>query len=137
MTKDFTEKVAWVKIQDRKMLFVRGKKHEKDGRKFYINPGGKIEPGESHHDALCREVKEELSLGLLPSTIKPARKAFAGLTPHGKPLTSYPYFADALGPIQVRNEITEYIWLGSSDGELTTPVGRDFLAWAKEANLID
>jgi 8-oxo-dGTP diphosphatase len=47
--------VALAHLVDRKLLLVRSS--NKDG--FYL-PGGKPEPGESDHDALAREIREEL-----------------------------------------------------------------------------
>lgn len=37
---------------------------------YYKFPGGGIEPGESHWDALMREVREESGLRVLPDTIR-------------------------------------------------------------------
>ena len=35
-----------------------------DWRGFWEFPGGKIEPKESHHEALVREIREELRMGI-------------------------------------------------------------------------
>lgn len=63
-------KSAWIHIKDRKVLFLRA--HGKD---IPYMPGGKREAGESDEDALVREIKEELSLDLLPETIKLTKRS--------------------------------------------------------------
>ena len=55
--------VAIVDDQDR-MLAVR-----KRGTSRFMNPGGKLEPGESGLDAAIREVREELGLSLDPTSV--------------------------------------------------------------------
>src|SRR5688500_14463023 len=50
-------KAAGIIIQDRKLLFTRAKDMD-----FFIDPGGKIEPGETAEQALVRELKEELDI---------------------------------------------------------------------------
>lgn len=37
---------------------------------YYMFPGGGIEEGESYHEALAREVKEETGLIVIPETIE-------------------------------------------------------------------
>ncbi|MGC9551516.1 NUDIX domain-containing protein, partial [Vibrio metoecus] len=46
--------LAWVLIQDGKLLAVRSK-----GKALFYFPGGKREAGESDEEALIREIKEE------------------------------------------------------------------------------
>jgi 8-oxo-dGTP diphosphatase len=135
---ELIRKTAWLPIRNRTVLFVRGPKHIKDGTPFYINAGGKIEPGESKEDALCREVREELSVGIIRATIELGKQEpFKDMTPHGKPMVSYPYFAHCLGILKPAGEITEMAWFTSADGERTTPMGRQILAWLKEIDRID
>src|SRR5258706_1930776 len=75
---DFIDKLAWIYIKDRKILATRSK-----GKDAWYIPGGKREKGESDKEALIREVKEELTVDLLPETITylDTFKAQA----HGKP----------------------------------------------------
>lgn len=55
---------AFCIIRDSKLLLVRSR----NKRAFYL-PGGKIEIGESHLDAVCRELSEELAISLDRSSL--------------------------------------------------------------------
>ncbi len=55
---------AFCIIKDSKLLLVRSR----NKRAFYL-PGGKIETGESHIEAVCRELSEELSISLDQSSL--------------------------------------------------------------------
>ncbi|MFD0385095.1 NUDIX domain-containing protein [Streptomyces stramineus] len=72
------EKVAWILSQDGRVLAARSR-----GKDAYYLPGGKPEPGETAHEALIREVREELGVELLPGTIAPAFRVRAPA--HGAP----------------------------------------------------
>jgi 8-oxo-dGTP diphosphatase len=52
-------RLAGVYVQNQKILLV---KHRKGSSEYYLLPGGGQEPGESAHEALEREWKEELNL---------------------------------------------------------------------------
>jgi len=62
------DKLAWVFIKDNKLLVARSK----DKALFYLS-GGKREQGESDEQALLREIKEELSVDIIPNTVKYAQ----------------------------------------------------------------
>jgi 8-oxo-dGTP diphosphatase len=55
---------AAIVLDGRRTLLVR-----KHGTTAFMNPGGKIEPGESPAGALCRELAEELDMSVAPSEL--------------------------------------------------------------------
>lgn len=61
----YIDKMAFIEIRNRKVLETCSYGKEK----WYI-PGGKRDGNESDHEALIREVKEELLVDLIPETIK-------------------------------------------------------------------
>ena len=52
-------RVTLIIIQDEEILLID---RQRNGRSFYVLPGGGVEPGESLAQAAIREAKEELSL---------------------------------------------------------------------------
>jgi len=106
------DKLAWIYVRDRRLLAVRsyGK------QRFYI-PGGKRDPGETDHQALIREVKEELNVDLIPNSIEPALKftTRADEKTAGTQLIMTCYYADFSGTLTIASEIEEMAWLSSRD----------------------
>jgi len=128
------DKLAWVHIVDRKILSTRTR-----GRDTYYIPGGKREGRETDHQALIREINEELSIDLMPEGI-----AFVGTfegQAHGKPegvlvrMTCYqgPY----LGEIRPGAEIEEVVWFRHRDKDRSSPVDKIIFDWLRERDLID
>ncbi|MCB9801109.1 MAG: NUDIX domain-containing protein [Pseudomonadales bacterium] len=79
MEKKFIDKLAYIHVQDKKLLVTLSK-----GKDTWYIPGGKREEGETDEEALTREVYEELSVPLKQDTID-----FYGVfeaPAHGKPL---------------------------------------------------
>lgn len=128
------DKLGWIHIKDRKALFVRSK----DKPKPFI-PGGKREEGESDEQALIREIQEELSISLIPETIKPLTTIIAQAhgMPEGVNVQIKCHTADFTGDLTPSAEIEEYVWLDSSDIPNSTEPGKLCLAYLKEHNLID
>jgi len=54
--------VAFILIKDSKVLVERRKMDRKNDPGAVVIPGGHVEPGESHQEALRRELREELGL---------------------------------------------------------------------------
>lgn len=116
------------------MLYARSK--DKD---VFYKPGGKREAGESDEQALIREIKEELSVDLVPASIRYIR-TFTDQA-HGKPVGVIVevkcYAADFIGEFKPGAEIAELGWLTSKDIEKTSNTGQLCLRWLKEQDLID
>ncbi len=60
------DKVAWVRIEDGRVLCARSR-----GKDVYYLPGGKREPGESDLRTLVREITEEAGVLLRAETVSP------------------------------------------------------------------
>ena len=113
--------LAWVRIEERRLLAVRSV-----GKSAFYLPGGKREAGESDLDALLREVREELTVSLLPDTV-------VGVGTYRAPAHDYPagtsvdlvcYSGDFEGEIKAAAEIEEVAWLGIEDLERCAPAVR-------------
>lgn len=59
-------RVAAAIVEDGRVLLVR---HLKDGRETLLLPGGGVEPGETLHDALVRELREETGYAVTPGPL--------------------------------------------------------------------
>jgi 8-oxo-dGTP diphosphatase len=65
-TMTIIDKIAWIRLEDGAILSSRSR-----GKDVYYLPGGKREAGESDIDTLVREIREELSVAIVPDTIEP------------------------------------------------------------------
>lgn len=66
MQSNYIDKLAFILIRDRQILTTLS-----SGKDTWYIPGGKREAGESDEAALIREIQEELTVDILPHTIKP------------------------------------------------------------------
>ena len=66
MANKFIDKLALILVRDRQQLVARTR-----GKTAFFTPGGKREAGESDEQALTRECKEELTIDLVASSVKP------------------------------------------------------------------
>ncbi len=140
---DLIDKVAWIEIENRKLLSTRSKWKDK----YYI-PGGKREKVadisgltrlESDQQTLIREIKEELDVDILPQTIK-----FMGefkAQAHGKPQGVFVrmrcYTADYTGQLKPSGEVEEIFWLVHEDKEKSSHVDVLILDYLHKKGLID
>ena len=119
------ETANWILRDGAKILSVRS--HGRD--RFYL-PGGKIDPGETAHDAIMREINEELGVDLIPDSIRELG-AFAGQghkQPDGVIVRMTCFVADYRGTLSPAREIAELRWLTPRERNLMAPMGQKITA---------
>ena len=118
------EVVAAVIIKDRKVLQCRSR-----GREHFYCPGGKAEVGETELEALIRECKEEISIDLIPESIKKLYRFEAEAYGFSEPkiVVMNCYSFDFTGEIQAAAEVDELLWAGMEDIEKLAPASQILL----------
>jgi len=103
--KKFIDKLAFIYIQDKKILMSLSK-----GKSTWYIPGGKRENGESDIDALSREIKEELSVKLTPKSIEKFGifEAQAHGHPEGTIVRMTCYTAEFTSELKAASEIEKF-----------------------------
>jgi len=113
------DKLAYIHIHEGKILTTLSK-----GKDKYYIPGGKRDLGETDVQALMREVKEELSVDLVQSSIEYCGTYSAQA--HGKPdgvqVRMTCYTGEYKGELKAANEIAEIRWMNYSDIGLVSHV---------------
>jgi len=102
------ERISAIIIKDKKILLVTGYDES-----FYWTPGGKVEPGESHKEAMKRELKEEISVKLVEMRPYCAYKATNETT--GQPQKVHCYLVEIKGTPSQKAELTKSMWCSSQD----------------------
>ncbi len=120
MQKSFIDKLALIHINDHRLLATLSK-----GQDTWYIPGGKREEGETDEQALIREVKEELSVELIPESITyyGTFEAQAHGKPEGTIVRMTCYTALFIGQLQASAEIEEYRYVS--------------YAWKEKSSLVD
>lgn len=113
------DKVAWIRLEEGAILSSRSR-----GKDVYYLPGGKREPGEGDVDTLVREIREELSVAIVPGSAEPAGvfEAQAHGHPDGAIVRMTCYTADYTGTLRPDSEIEEIVWLTYADRHRVSPV---------------
>lgn len=128
------DKLAWLHIVDRKILSTRSR-----GKDTFYFPGGKREAGETDQAALLREIGEELSVQLLPDTLRYLGTFEAQA--HGRTgdvtVRMTCYTGDYEGELQAAAEIEEVRWFVHADWEKCSAVDKLIFDWLKARDLID
>ena len=106
------DKIAWIRLEDGKILSTRS-----HGKEVFYIPGGKREPGETDVQALVREIREELDVAIVPGSATHAGtfKAQAHGHPAGVEVRMTCYTADYQGTLTPSSEVAELIWLTYAD----------------------
>lgn len=118
------DKLAWVRIENGAVLTARSRHRDR-----YYLPGGKREAGETDHEALVREIREELRVELLPATLQPvgAFEAQADGQPAGTTVRMRCFSGDYTGALTPAAEIEEIAWLTYADrGKVSQVAARVF-----------
>ena len=129
MTARVIDKVAWLHLEDARILSTRSR-----GKDIYYLPGGKRESGESDEQCLSREIREELAVSLTPGSLRP-RGVFTAQA-HGNPpgtiIQMSCYAADYEGTLAPSAEIEEFAWLTYADRDRVAPVDQIIFDWLRE-----
>ena len=127
-------KSAWILIENGRILSTKSR-----GKSVFYLPGGKPEANESPENALVREIKEELTVDLVPETIN-LMGIFEGQA-HGRDVgvkvVMTCFTASYQGKLQPANEIAEIAWLQYSDIHNTSPVDQIIFRWLRERGMLD
>ena len=127
------DKLAWIEIQNKKILSTRSKGKQK----FYI-PGGKRESGETDHQALIREIKEELNVKLVEDSLTYFGTFQAQADGHteGIEVKMTCYEGQYQGTLQATSEIEAFFWLTYDDIENVSPVDQIIFNFLRKKQLL-
>ena len=127
------DKLAWIEIQDKKILSTRSKGKQK----FYI-PGGKREFSETDHQTLIREIKEELDVQLIANSLVYLGTFQAQADGHaeGIEVKMTCYTGAYQGVLKPSSEIESIVWLTYDDLEKISPVDQIIFRFLKQKKLL-
>ncbi len=128
------DKLAWIRIEDRKVLVALSR-----GKDVWYIPGGKREPQENDAEALMREIKEELSVSIVPRTITYVGtfEAPADGKVKGVDVKMSCYQADYDGSLAPAAEIAEFAWFTNDDVHRTSFVDKIIFEYLHDEGWID
>ncbi|MCL7986444.1 NUDIX domain-containing protein [Sphingobacterium sp. lm-10] len=127
------DKVALLCLRDKQVLTTRSK-----NKTTLYFPGGKREGNESDLACLTREIKEELDVQIIESTVKFFGVFEAQADGHEEKVivSMRCYFADFEGTLLPSNEIESFEWITFQDKLKTSAVDHLIMDKLKEMDLI-
>lgn len=131
--KRFIDKLAYIHIVDHKILMSLSR-----GKTTWYIPGGKRDGEEKDEEALIREVREELSVKLLPDSIRifGVYEAQAHGHPEGVTVRMTCYTSDYEGELIPASEIEKLEFFSYSGKAESSPVDHLIFDDLKKRNLI-
>lgn len=126
-------KSAWIYIENNSVLSVRSVNR----KKFYF-PGGKPESGENKEEALIREIKEELSVDIIPDSIQylGTFEAPADNHPADVLVKMDCFTADFDGSLLAAAEIREVAWISYKERHKSSQVDQIIFEWLLKNQLL-
>ena len=130
---DPIDKIAWLHLRDGHILSTRS--HGKD--RYYF-PGGKREAGETDQQTLLREIEEELTVALDPTSLQYAGTFEAPAHGHaaGVLVRMTCYYAHYTGTLQAAAEIAELVWLTYRHRTQVSTVDQLIFDWLRQQGML-
>lgn len=127
------DKLAWIEIQDGKILMARSR-----GKDIFYIPGGKREAGESDAEALIREIQEELAVTVQERGLNyyGTFSAQAHGQTEGVLVQMTCYQGAYMGRLEASSEIEEIRWLNYAQNDIVAPVDKIIFLDLLEKGLI-
>lgn len=124
------DKIAYIRVENGKILSTKS-----NGKTKYYIPGGKRENNETDEATLIREIREELNVSIISSTINyfGTFKAQADSHRAGIIVKMTCYTAEFEGNLEPCNEIEEIKWLSYSDCDEVSEVDKIIFDFLKES----
>ena len=134
MNNGYIYKLAYIHLVNRKLLVTLSK-----GKDTWYIPGGKREGSETDEEVIIREIKEELSVDLIPQSIRyyGTFEAQAHGKPKGTIVRMTCYTADFKGELKPSAEIEKLDYFDYSKKDLSSPVDHLIFDDLKNKRLID
>lgn len=131
---DPIDKLGFIWIENKKVLGVLSR-----GQNRWYIPGGKREKGETDKEALIREIKEELSVDLVPGSIRyyGTFKAQAHGKPDGYLVRIISYTAGFRGKLKPSSEIERLAFFSYRQKSKLSAVGELIIEDLKSKGLVD
>lgn len=129
----FIDKIAWLHLENGQVLSTRSR-----GKDKYYLPGGKREASETDAQTLLREIEEELTVQLDPTSLQHAGTFRAQAHGHAEGLVVQMtcYYARYTGQLQAAAEIAEVVWLGYRHRSQVSPVDQLIFDWLHEQGML-
>jgi 8-oxo-dGTP diphosphatase len=130
-------KAAGILIKDRKTVVERSM-----GKPSFVQPGGRIEPGETAAEALVRELKEEFGIDVDEADLEPFGTFTAQAANHpGQQVHMQVFMVKKWrGDIRPESEVEELLWVDSNlpEGvEIGSIFVHDIIPRLKQLDLVD